>query len=148
MRENSDHILHPPCTDFSLAKFSDDGCSCQFSSPCCGAQFTSHDAEVIPNQRINLVFSLSLLWLIGHCRACDQCLFPALKTMDPASNWANIYGILTIYASQQSKNHYWTGAFCSKKFNHHSLPRMYIHIWHFVLLLWWQHMYGAPMILV
>jgi hypothetical protein len=68
---------------------------------------------------------------------------------DPASNRANIYGILTLYASQTSMNLYWTGAFCSKKFNHHSLPSTYIlNICHFAPPLCWKYVTEAPMILV
>ena len=77
MRENSHHIWHPPCTDFSLANFSDDGHNRQFSNPCHGALFNSRDTEVIPNRRINLVF--------GHYHYCGW-----LATAGPVTNVSSL----------------------------------------------------------
>lgn len=98
MRENSEHIQHPPTTDFSLAKFYDDGRNCLFSNPCCGAQFTSRDAEVIPNQYINLVF--------GHCCHCYHCCgWLPLQSLSPMSfpllskQWTQHLSELTSMAS-------------------------------------------------
>ena len=47
----------PPCTDFSVAKFSDEDHDHWFSIPCGGTHFTC-DVVVIQNQHINLVFGL------------------------------------------------------------------------------------------
>jgi hypothetical protein len=61
-------------------------------------------------------------------RGVTNVFFTALKTTDPTSNRANIYGILTIHASQTSMNIYQTGAFRTKKFNRQSLHGTYSHI--------------------
>jgi hypothetical protein len=34
---NGEHFRHPPCPEFSVAKFSDDGYNHQFSNQCFGA---------------------------------------------------------------------------------------------------------------
>jgi hypothetical protein len=138
---DGEQFRHPPWADFSVAKFSDDGRNFRFHNPYCDVQLTSRDAEVIPNQRINALFCL-----LRRCRGWSATTglvtsapFTALKTMDPACNWANIYDI-TIHASHTSMNPYRTGGFRSKKFNHHSLPSMYVHnIRHFALLLCVTH---------
>jgi len=77
-------------------------------------------------------------------------LFTALKKTDPASNRANIYGILTISASQTSMNIYQTGAFRTKKFNGHSLPSTSSHMIRHLHCYCVEHTWltGAPMILV
>jgi hypothetical protein len=95
---------------------------------------------VVPNQRINFLCSL-------HCRCrgwsaaagpITNFLFTSLKTTGPASNWANIYGIITIHVSQTSINLNRTGAFRSTKVNPHCLLSTYDHnLRHFALLLWW-----------
>ena len=113
MRENSHHIWHPPCTDFSLANFSHDGHNRQFSNPCHGALFNSRDTEVIPNRRINLVF--------GHYHYCGW-----LATAGPVTNVSSLLSKqqtqhLTEPTFMASSPHmllrslwiYWTGAFCS-----------------------------------
>ena len=67
--------------------------------------------------------------------------FPrSLKTTDPAPHRFNIYGILTIRASQTSINLNLTGVFYIKKFRHSSLPSTNIHnILHFAQLLCWTY---------
>jgi hypothetical protein len=53
---DSEHFWHLPCTDFSVAKLSDDGHTHRFPDPCC------HDAGVIPYQHVNFVS--------GFCYCC------------------------------------------------------------------------------
>jgi len=52
-----EHFLHPLCTNFSAAKFSDDSHNCQLPIPIL-ALVTWSDVTVIPNQHINFVFCL------------------------------------------------------------------------------------------
>ena len=59
--------------------------------------------------------------LLKRCGPVTDALSIALKPTDPPSNWANVLGILTIHDSRTSVNLCRTGAFCSKKFNHHAL---------------------------
>ena len=96
-----EHFWPPPCVNFPIPKFSDDGHVPFFVS------LLWHTVHVswcsgYPNQHINLV--------IGLCHCCHGwlaagdlaaiVLFTALKTVDAVSGWANIYGILTIHNSQ------------------------------------------------
>ena len=101
---NGEHFQHPQCANFSVAKLLTTAITIGFFNPCCSAQFPCHDRVVIPNKRNNLVFVL-------HCCCCSwwaaagpvtNVLFTARTITDPVSNWANIYGIFTIYASQTS----------------------------------------------
>ena len=69
----------------------------------------------------------SLPWLVDRWGAVTNVLFTAIKTSEPASNWADFYGIHTIHAAQTSMNLYWPGAFRSKQFSQHSLPSIYVH---------------------
>ena len=107
---DGEHFWHRPCAKFSAAKFSDDGQNSRLPNPYCGAQFTCRNAAAIPNRHINSVFGLRRrchVWSIA-ARPVTTVVFTVLKTTDPASNWANIYGILTIHASQKSMNLYRT----------------------------------------
>lgn len=78
----------------------------------------------------------SLLWQVSHCGHCPSVLFITLKTMGTASNSANLYGVLTIHASQTSINLYHSATFLRKEFDLQSLPSSYIHhTCHLALLL-------------
>jgi hypothetical protein len=85
MRENSEHIQHPSYTDFSLAKSPDDGCNCQFSDPCCGAQFTSRDTVSHPESAHQPCF--------GHYHCCGW-----LATAGPVTN---VFSLLSKQRTQR-----------------------------------------------
>lgn len=115
---NDKHFQHPPYTDFTVVKFSDDDHKCQFSNSYCGAQITGRDAEIIQNQCINVICGLYSLYHGWSAAALSVTSVTARKTTDPASDWTNICGILTIHASKTSMNLYKTGVFHNSKFSH------------------------------
>lgn len=122
---NDEHFQLPPYRDFTVVKVSDDDHQCQFSNSYCGAQITGRDAAVIWNQCFSIVCGLYSLCHGWSATAWSVTSVTTRKTTDPASDWANICGSLTIHTSKTSRNLYQTGAFHDSKFSH--LSAKYIH---------------------
>jgi hypothetical protein len=94
-----------------------------------------HLSPIIPLTRFRRCPRSRCCGWSAAARPVINVLFTSLKTAD----WANIYAVLTIRASQTSMNLYRTGAFRSNKFSHHSLPSTYVHnIRHFALVPCWM----------
>lgn len=83
-------------------------------------------------------------WLVGRYGGCGHCPFHRFKMTDAASKWADIYGILTMHASQMLTVPSRTGAFHTVCLVCTSTTSTVMHCY-FVERTW---LTGAPVILV
>jgi len=107
---DSEHFRRPYSADFTVVKFSDDDRNCGFSNSYYDAQFTCRSSRI----KASTLSSVSIVALVASwpLRYLFSVSYLRLTT-DLASNWPNIYGVLTLYVSQTSLNLYRTGAFHS-----------------------------------